>query len=335
MLVKQDPPTGMQQLIYQIALAITLSTSLLSALALGLLVSFPSGDNVFYVSLMTLLAVLMWVALLAAKQGHQAGGVMLVGLPLLASTLVGVMVADSAVVASFSYAIPLVLASMMLRPRQVVGVLLLCLALSTTLLVLAARGISGPIMPSGALYLCGGIAMLLTMSLVTLFSVRGQQTLRAAQGAAEAYARELEGTHRELRQRQRELEAAQELLAQRNKALQHKLVTVGELGVGVVPLAPGVLIVPVHGDITLDAAHNLRARLLAACTVQNAEIVVLDMALAQLRPSAARVLSRTLESIAVLGVHVVVTGPTEALEPLSPLVVRAESLAEVLVAMGR
>lgn len=330
MIIKQQRPTDTQQLLYHVALAITISISALNVIALGLLVSTPSSDNVFFVSLLSLLAMLMWVALLAAKQGHQAGDIMIVGLPLLASTLSGILLADSSITICFTFTIPLVLASMMWKPKHVIAVFVLCLMLGITIIFLDVYDLSSVIVPHDVWHLTDGITTLLTISLVTFFSIRWQQTLRGAQRAAEIYARDLENTQHELRQRQRELEATQNILDQHNKNLQQTLLTVGELGVGIIPLAPGVLVVPVHGDVTLDMAHSLRARLIAACMYQRAHMVVLDMPDAQLRLSAARVLAQTLESVAALEVVVVVSGITEALEPLSPHIHKAVSLADVV-----
>jgi hypothetical protein len=305
-----------QTLPYQLALAINLSATLLTVLALGMLLAAPNGDNVFYVALMSLLSLLLWVGLLAARRNHAAQATLLVGLPVLASTLTGVLINNGAALSSFSYALPLVLGAMLLRSRQVLGLFALCALLSAGLFMLELAGHRGPI-DVGARWHVGPVpATLLILALVTLSSLRGQQTLRAAQATAERRARELEETQRELHWRQWELEVVQDTLLNSNETLQHQLVTLSALGVGAVFIRPGALLVPLQGEIGIDLAHAARARILAGCTLQEARILVLDLCHATCRARAARLLVQTLEGVAALGVDVIVCGAPGALAPL-------------------
>ncbi len=297
MLVQQEPPAEMRPLYYNVALAITLGLSFLNVLALGMLIASPtSSGNAFYMSLMSLLSIMMWVGLFAVKREHAGKTTLLVGLPLLASTVVGLLVDGSALIA-------------------------------------IVRGFDSPIVPGSPLYVCGVATVLLTMILTTVFSVKGREALREAQLAAERQARELEVTQQALYERQQELEAAQQQLNKHNKALQYKLMTVGELGLGVVPFAPGVLIVPVFEQVLLDMAHTVRARLLAACTFQDAKIVIMHLSKVDIRPAAVVVLTQTLESIAALNVEVIVAGEYEALGTLPPEIKCVASLKEALLAL--
>lgn len=334
MLVRQEPPAELRPLYYNIALAITLGLSFLNVLALGMLIVSPtSSGNAFYMSLMSLLSIMMWVGLFAVKREHAGKTTLLVGLPLLASTVVGLLVDGSALIAIVSYCIPLIVASMFLSARHVWAVLGLCLVLSAEIIILDVRGFDSPIVPGSPLYVCGVATVLLTMVLTTVFSVKGREALREAQLAAERQARELEVTQQALYERQQELEAAQQQLNKHNKALQYKLMTVGELGLGVVPFAPGVLIVPVFEQVLLDMAHTVRARLLAACTFQDAKIVIMHLSKVDIRPAAVVVLTQTLESIAALNVEVIVAGEYEALGTLPPEIKCVASLKEALLAL--
>lgn len=334
MLVQQEPPAEMRPLFYNIALAITLGLSFLNVLALGMLIASPSSSgNAFYMSLMSLLAIMMWVGLFAIKREHAGITTLLIGLPLLASTVVGLLVDGSALIAIISYCIPLIIASMLLPVHQVWRVLALCLVLSAEIILLDVHGFDSPIIPGSPLYVCGVATVLLTMIFTTVFSVKGREALREAQLAAEQQTRELEATQLALYERQQELEAAQSQLNKHNKVLQYKLMTVGELGMGVVPFAPGVLIVPVFEQVMLDMAHTVRARLLAACTYQDAEMVILHLSKVDIKPAAVVVLTQTLESIVALNVRVIVAGDYSALGALPPEVTCIDSLKEALVAV--
>lgn len=197
-------------------------------------------------------------------------------------------------------------------------------------LIIVMHGYVSSIVLNYQRYSATALGTLLALVLAALYGLRGQHTQRQARAAAQTYAHDLAYLEQALRRQQQEFETMQRLLTERYETLQHKLVTVGELGVGVVPLAPGTLIVPLHGDTTLDAAHAVRARLLAAYTLQEAHTLVLDVQCSTCRPAVARVLVQTLESISGLGVHVIICGSSELLRPLAPQVECLPHLHDVL-----
>jgi rsbT co-antagonist protein RsbR len=201
--------------------------------------------------------------------------------------------------AGISIFIPPALALILATPIWVVG----SAATTYILLLIRARGdgvYADPVTIIITLIVIGGIVL-------------GRLITETAQRNAEEQARRADAEKARAEAQALELADANELMTQQLDQQQQLLDMVTTMEAPAVPLANGVLFVPIVGHIDTRRAQALTNRLLQDVSAQRARLVVLDISgVTMMDTSVARALMNTTQAIRLLGCAVTLSGISAA-----------------------
>jgi anti-anti-sigma factor len=201
--------------------------------------------------------------------------------------------------ASITLFIPPALGLILATPAWVVGS-----AVTTYLILLVRAGGTGvyanPVTIFITLIILGGIVL-------------GRLITETAQRNAEDQARRADAEKARAEAQSHELAIANELMTQQLDQQQQLLTMVTAMEAPAVPLAEGVLFVPIVGHIDSRRAQALTNRLLQDVSAQRARLVVLDISgVTMMDTSVARALMNTTQAIRLLGCEVTLSGISAA-----------------------
>ena len=195
--------------------------------------------------------------------------------------------------------IPPALALILATPIWVIG----SAATTYLILLIRAEGIgayANPVTVIITVIIIGGIVM-------------GRLITETAQRNAEDQARRADAEKARAEAQALELADANELMSQQLDQQQQLLAMVTTMEAPAVPLADGVLFVPIVGHIDTRRAQALTNRLLQDVSAQRALLVVLDISgVTMMDTSVARALMNTTQAIRLLGCEVTLSGISAA-----------------------
>jgi len=201
--------------------------------------------------------------------------------------------------ASITIFIPAALALILATPAWLVG----SAAMTYLILLVRAEGVgayANPVTVIITVIIIGGIVL-------------GRLITDTAQRNAEDQARRADAEKARAEAQAHELADANELMSQQLDQQQQLLDMVTTMEAPAVPLADGVLFVPIVGHIDTRRAQALTNRLLQDVSAQRAHLVVLDISgVTMMDTSVARALMNTTQAIRLLGCEVTLSGISAA-----------------------
>jgi rsbT co-antagonist protein RsbR len=201
--------------------------------------------------------------------------------------------------ASITLFIPPALALILATPAWVVG------SAAATYLILLFRA-------DGAGVYANPVTIIITVIIIGGI-VLGRLITETAQRNAEDQARRADTEKARAEAQALELADANELMTQQLDQQQQLLDMVTMMEAPAVPLADGVLFVPIVGHIDTRRAEALTNRLLQDVSAQRAHLVVLDISgVTMMDTSVARALMNTTQAIRLLGCEVTLSGISAA-----------------------
>jgi rsbT co-antagonist protein RsbR len=201
--------------------------------------------------------------------------------------------------ASITIFIPAALALILATPGWVIG----SAAVTYMILLVRAGGVGTYANP---------VTVIITIIVISSI-VLGRLITETAQHNAEEQASRADAEKARVAEQARELAEANELLGQQLEQQQQLLNLVTTLEATAVPLADGVLFVPIVGHIDTRRAQVLTNRLLEDVSAQRAHLVVLDISgVTMMDTSVARALMNTTQAIRLLGCEVTLSGISAA-----------------------
>jgi rsbT co-antagonist protein RsbR len=202
-------------------------------------------------------------------------------------------------VASITIFIPPALALILATPIWVVG------SVATMYIILLIRA-------GGAGVYTDPVTIIITVIIIGGI-VLGRLITETAQRNAEDNARRADLEKARAEAQAHELADANELMTQQLDQQQQLLDMVTMMEAPAVPLADGVLFVPIVGHIDTRRAQALTNRLLQEVSAQRAHLVVLDISgVTMMDTSVARALMNTTQAIRLLGCEVTLSGISAA-----------------------
>jgi rsbT co-antagonist protein RsbR len=202
-------------------------------------------------------------------------------------------------VASITIFIPPALALILATPAWVIGSAVM------TYLILLFRA-------DGAGTYANPVTIIITVIIIGGI-VLGRLITETAQRNAEDQARRADTEKARAEAQAHELADANELMTQQLDQQQQLLDMVTTMEAPAVPLADGVLFVPIVGHIDTRRAEALTNRLLQDVSAQRAHMVVLDISgVTMMDTSVARALMNTTQAIRLLGCEVTLSGISAA-----------------------
>jgi rsbT co-antagonist protein RsbR len=201
--------------------------------------------------------------------------------------------------ASITIFIPPALALILATPLWVVG------SAATTYLILLFRA-------EGAGTYANPVTLIITIIVIGGI-VLGRLITETALRNAEEQARRADAEKARAEAQAHELADANELMTEQLDQQQQLLDMVTTMEAPAVPLADGVLFVPIVGHIDTRRAQALTNRLLQDVSAQRAHLVVLDISgVTMMDTSVARALMNTTQAIRLLGCEVTLSGISAA-----------------------
>jgi rsbT co-antagonist protein RsbR len=201
--------------------------------------------------------------------------------------------------ASITIFIPAALALILATPAWLIG----SAAMTYLILLVRAEGVgtyANPVTVIITVIIIGGIVL-------------GRLITDTAQRNAEDQARRADAEKARAEAQAHELADANELMSQQLDQQQQLLDMVTTMEAPAVPLADGVLFVPIVGHIDTRRAQALTNRLLQDVSAQRAHLVVLDISgVTMMDTSVARALMNTTQAIRLLGCDVTLSGISAA-----------------------
>jgi rsbT co-antagonist protein RsbR len=202
-------------------------------------------------------------------------------------------------IVSITIFIPAALALILATPIWVVG----STAMTYIILLIRAGGVGAYANP---------LAIIITVIIIGGI-VLGRLITDTAQRNAEDQARRADAEKARAEAQALELAEANELMSQQLDQQQQLLDMVTTMEAPAVPLADGVLFVPIVGHIDTRRAEALTNRLLQDVSAQRAHLVVLDISgVTMMDTSVARALMNTTQAIRLLGCEVTLSGISAA-----------------------
>jgi rsbT co-antagonist protein RsbR len=193
-----------------------------------------------------------------------------------------------------------------LRGRTMFMLILICIGVSAVITVLGTYVdlLQLALPPFLALLLINNYVV--SIALICLLLWQFGNRLNEAVAQAETANAQLESTNANL------AEVNQQLNTQLNQ-LRQLLELVTTLETPTVPLAEGVIFVPIVGHVDTRRAQDLNQRLLTATSVQHARMVILDIAgVSLMDTSIAQALLQTAQALRLLGCQVTLSGISSA-----------------------
>jgi rsbT co-antagonist protein RsbR len=201
--------------------------------------------------------------------------------------------------ASITLFIPPALALILATPPWVIG------SAATTYIILLFRA-------GGTGTYANPVTILITVIIIGGI-VLGRLITETAQRNAEEQARRADAEKARAEAQAQELADANELMTQQLDQQQQLLDLVTTMEAPAVPLADGVLFVPIVGHIDTRRAQALTNRLLQDVSEQRAHLVVLDISgVTTMDTSVARAVMNTTQAIRLLGCEVTLSGISAA-----------------------
>jgi rsbT co-antagonist protein RsbR len=275
-------------------------TSLL--ISLILITGTATGVGSVYNSSITLTTSIASIVIISMLVAYWRGWELARYIVLIAVTLViGLTTPEPFVtgVASITIFIPPALALILATPIWVVG----SVATMYIILLIRAGGVgvyTDPVTIIITVIIIGGIVL-------------GRLITETAQRNAEDNARRADLEKARAEAQAHELADANELMTQQLDQQQQLLDMVTMMEAPAVPLADGVLFVPIVGHIDTRRAQALTNRLLQEVSAQRAHLVVLDISgVTMMDTSVARALMNTTQAIRLLGCEVTLSGISAA-----------------------
>ena len=275
-------------------------TSFLISLILIIgLVTDASASFDSFVTITTTVAFLLITSMLVAywRGGEPARYVVLIAV----SLLIGLTTPEPFLTesASITIFIPPALALILATPIWVVG------SAATTYLILLIRA-------GGVGTYANPVTIIITVIIIGSI-VLGRLIADTSQRNAEDQARRADAEKARAEAQAHELADANELMTEQLDQQQQLLDLVTTMEAPAVPLADGVLFVPIVGHIDTRRAQALTNRLLQDVSAQRAHLVVLDISgVTMMDTTVARALMNTTQAIRLLGCEVTLSGISAA-----------------------